>query len=166
MDGIRVSFLRQTVDVRAARIGIAHHTGDLIEGFSGRIIARLSQKLEGVVILHDNDHRVAAGDDKRKLFLHASPKPSEYDTDVPLLIWTSPAYDRQNPAVVGNLRRNRHKGVESNASVFPTMLSMAGIKTKARVDSLSLTNPAYRLGVRYYLNDHNHGVPLSAWGIK
>ena len=66
MDGIRISFLCQTVDVRAARIGIAHHTGDLIEGFSGRIIARLSQKLEGVVILHDNDHRVAAGDDKRK----------------------------------------------------------------------------------------------------
>ena len=134
------------------------------------ILARLIDMLRGehcaAALLYTSDHGENIFDDKRKLFLHASPKPSEYDTDVPLLLWTSPAYDRQNPAVVGNLRRNRHKGVESNASVFPTMLSMAGIKTKARVDSLSLTNPAYRLGVRYYLNDHNHGVPLSAWGIK
>lgn len=134
------------------------------------ILARLIDMLRGehcaAALLYTSDHGENIFDDKRKLFLHASPKPSEYDTDVPLLIWTSPAYDRQNPAVVGNLRRNRHKGVESNASVFPTMLSMAGIQAKARVDSLSLTNPAYRLGVRYYLNDHNHGVPLSAWGIK
>ncbi len=63
----RISFLCQTVDVRAARIGIAHHTGDLIEGFSGRIIARLSQKLEGVVILHDQTIIVwPPDDDERK----------------------------------------------------------------------------------------------------
>ncbi len=134
------------------------------------ILARLIDMLRSehcaAALLYTSDHGENIFDDKRELFLHAGPKPSEYDTDVPLLIWTSAAYDRQHPAITGNLRRNRHKGVESNASVFPTMLSIAGIKAGARVDSLSLTNPAYHLGVRYYLNDHNHGVPLSAWGIK
>lgn len=46
------------------------------------------------------------------------------------------------------------------------MLSIGGIKTKLHLDSLSLANPAYKLGTRYYLNDHNHAVPLSAYGIR
>ena len=46
------------------------------------------------------------------------------------------------------------------------MLSIGGISTKARVDSLSLTNRNYRLGTRLYLNDHNHAVPLKMYGIE
>ena len=61
------------------------------------------------------------------------------------------------------MRGNLRKGAESNASVFPTMLSIAGIRARARADSLSLTNRTYRLGTRYYLDDHNHAVPLSTF---
>ena len=57
------------------------------------------------------------------------------------------------------------EGVQSNASVFPTMLCLAGIETRVRVDSLSLTNPRYRLGTRHYLNDHNNAVPLSIMAL-
>ena len=73
-------------------------------------------------------------------------------------------------AFFSNQQRNHSHiyflGEEANASVFPTMLSIGGITTRTDLDSLSHANPAYKLGTRYYLNDHNHAVPLSAYGIK
>ena len=132
-----------------------------------RILARLIGMLRArhciSAVLYTSDHGENIFDDSRHLFLHASPRPSEYDTDVPLLVWTSEQFGRQYPQVVNAMRSNLRKGVESNASVFPTMLSIAGIRAKARADSLSLTNRTYHLGTRYYLDDHNHAVPLSTF---
>ena len=132
-----------------------------------RILARLIGILRTrhciSAVLYTSDHGENIFDDSRHLFLHASPRPSEYDTDVPLLVWTSEQFDRQYPQVVNAMRSNLRKGAESNASVFPTMLSIAGIRAKACADSLSLTNRTYRLGTRYYLDDHNHAVPLSTF---
>ncbi len=129
------------------------------------VISRLRKGHHAAALLYTSDHGENIFDDSRRLFLHASPRPSQYDTDVPLLVWTSPEYAAQHASVVSGMKRNIKKGVQSNASVFPTMLSIAGIEAKARVDSLSLTNPAYRLGTRHYLDDHNHAVPLSMYGI-
>ena len=126
-----------------------------------RLISMLRAKKCIAALLYTSDHGENIFDDKRHLFLHASPRPSEYDTDVPLLVWTSQQYGQNYPDVVNAMQSNIEKGVESNASVFPTMLSIAGIRAKACADSLSLTNRAYRLGTRYYLNDHNNAVPLS-----
>ena len=117
-------------------------------------------------LMYTSDHGENIFDDHRRLFLHASPRPSQYDTDVPLIVWTSKTYATQHPIEFRAMLGNRKKGVQSNASVFPTMLGLAGIETRARVDSLSLTNPRYRLGTRHYLNDHNHAVPLVMYGIK
>ena len=132
-----------------------------------RILARLIGMLRArhciSAMLYTSDHGENIFDDSRHLFLHASPRPSEYDTDVPLLVWTSEQFGRQYPQVVNAMRGNLRKGAESNASVFPTMLSIAGIRAKARADSLSLTNRTYHLGTRYYLDDHNHAVPLSTF---
>ncbi|MFC2475275.1 MAG: sulfatase-like hydrolase/transferase, partial [Prevotella sp.] len=132
-----------------------------------RILARLIGILRTrhciSAVLYTSDHGENIFDDSRHLFLHASPRPSEYDTDVPLLVWTSEQFGRQYPQVVNAMRSNLRKGAESNASVFPTMLSIAGIRARACADSLSLTNRTYRLGTRYYLDDHNHAVPLSTF---
>ncbi len=132
-----------------------------------RILARLIGMLRArhciSAVLYTSDHGENIFDDSRHLFLHASPRPSEYDTDVPLLVWTSEQFGRQYPQVVNAMRSNLRKGAESNASVFPTMLSIAGIRAKACADSLSLTNRTYHLGTRYYLDDHNHAVPLSTF---
>ena len=46
------------------------------------------------------------------------------------------------------------------------MLSIGGISTRVRIDSLSLTNPRYHMGTRLYLNDHNHAVPMAMYGIE
>lgn len=135
-----------------------------------RILAKLIGMLReqgcASTLMYTSDHGENIFDDHRRLFLHASPRPSQYDTDVPLLVWTSKAYASQHPMEFSAMLGNRKKGVQSNASVFPTMLCLAGIETRVRVDSLSLTNSRYRLGTRHYLNDHNNAVPLSMYGIR
>ena len=135
-----------------------------------RILAKLIGMLReqgcASTLMYTSDHGENIFDDHRRLFLHASPRPSQYDTDVPLLVWTSKVYAVQHPMEFSAMLGNRKKGVQSNASVFPTMLCLAGIETHVRVDSLSLTNPRYRLGTRHYLNDHNNAVPLSMYGIR
>ena len=130
------------------------------------IIEKLRSTGAVAAMMYTSDHGENIFDDSRRLFLHASPRPSEYDTDVPLLVWTSEAYAREHATTVDALKSNLNKGVQTSASVFPTMLSIGGISTKARVDSLSLTNRNYRLGTRLYLNDHNHAVPLKMYGIE
>lgn len=130
------------------------------------IIRRLRLEKCSSALLYTSDHGENIFDDTRRLFLHASPRPSQYDTDVPLLVWTSAEYESEYHSVVDGMKNNLKKGVQSSASVFPTVLSVAGIETRARVDSLSLCNPKYRLGVRHYLNDHNKAVPISMYGIK
>ena len=129
------------------------------------LISMLRQRNCASALLYTSDHGENIFDDSRRLFLHASPRPSSYDTDVPLIMWTSAEYNADYPETAAALRGNTGKGVQSNASVFPTMLSVAGIRAKTLADSLSLTNPRYRLGTRHYLNDHNHAVPLSMYGI-
>ena len=130
------------------------------------IINMLKECHCAAAMLYTSDHGENIYDDHRQLFLHASPRPSEYDTDVPLIAWTSTQYAKQHPSVVQALKANLHKGAQSNATLFPTMLSMAGIKAEAADTTLSLTNPHYRMGTRHYLNDHNQAVPLSHYGIK
>ena len=130
------------------------------------IIEKLRSTGAVAAMMYTSDHGENIFDDSRRLFLHAAPRPSEYDTDVPLLVWTSEAYGPEHATTVDALKSNLNKGVQTSASVFPTMLSIGGISTKARVDSLSLTNPRYRMGTRLYLNDHNHAVPLKMYGIE
>ena len=129
------------------------------------VIAMLRSSRCAAAMLYTSDHGENIFDDSRRLFLHASPRPSQYDTAVPLIVWASPQYAAQHPATVSALRSNMGKGVQSSASVFPTMLSLGGVSAKASPYGLSLANPAYRLGTRHYLDDHNRAVPLSMYGI-
>lgn len=129
-----------------------------------RFLSLLISELRGTgaasAMLYTADHGENIFDDRRKLFLHASPVPSYYELHVPLLVWLSPAYRQMCPAEAAALKGNSRKSVATGASVFHTMLSLAGITTPLRVDSLSVANGSYRCGERHYLNDHNRPVTL------
>ena len=129
-----------------------------------RFLSRLIRELDGSgaasAMLYTSDHGENIFDDDRKLFLHASPIPSYYELHVPLLVWMSPSYEQLCPAEAAALRANCRKSVATSASVFHTLLSLAGIVTPLRVDSLSVASSSYKCGERHYLNDHNLPVPL------
>lgn len=124
------------------------------------IIAELAATGAQSALVYTSDHGENIFDDSRRLFLHASPVPSYYELHVPLIVWTSDAYRRSWPQTAVSLAANRAKCVATSASVFHTMLGLAGIATPLRADALSVASTQYRPCPLLYLNDHNRAVPL------
>lgn len=124
----------------------------------GRVISALSSEGGSAAMLFTSDHGEDIFDDHRHLFLHASPFPSYWQLHVPLIAWTSPVYRIRHAEIAESLVANSHKQAESN-SVFHTLLTLGGVTTRYRNDSLSLASPAYTPHRRLFIDDHNK--PLS-----
>lgn len=119
-----------------------------------RIIEQLTAHGGSAAMVYTSDHGEDIFDDARHLFLHASPFPSFWQLHVPLIVWTSPTYRQRHGAITSALHANRHKAAESN-SVFHTLLTMGGVTTSYRNDSLSLASPIYTPHRRLFIDDHN-----------
>ena len=119
-----------------------------------RIIEQLTAHGGSAAMVYTSDHGEDIFDDARHLFLHASPFPSFWQLHVPLIVWTSPTYRQRHGAITSALDANRHKAAESN-SVFHTLLTMGGVTTSYRNDSLSLASPIYTSHRRLFIDDHN-----------
>lgn len=119
-----------------------------------RIIEQLTAHGGSAAMVYTSDHGEDIFDDARHLFLHASPFPSFWQLHVPLVVWTSPIYRQRHGAITSALDANRHKAAESN-SVFHTLLTMGGVTTSYRNDSLSLASPIYTPHRRLFIDDHN-----------
>ena len=118
------------------------------------IIEQLTAHGGSAAMVYTSDHGEDIFDDARHLFLHASPFPSFWQLHVPLIVWTSPTYRQRHGAITSALDANRHKAAESN-SVFHTLLTMGGVTTSYRNDSLSLASPIYTSHRRLFIDDHN-----------
>lgn len=125
------------------------------DSFLHALITRLDSLHCASALLYTSDHGENIFDDRRKLFLHASPTPSEYELHVPFLVWTSAEYARLYPQNMAAMRANRLKPMTNSASTFHTMLNLAGICTQVLADSLSVASPRFKVRPYHYLNDHN-----------
>ena len=150
-DGAKAKYRLQLVNAYDNTIV---HTDFLI----GKVISTLASEGGSAAMLFTSDHGEDIFDDQRHLFLHASPFPSYYQLHVPLIAWTSPTYRIRHAEIAQSLISNSHKQAESN-SVFHTLLSLGGVATQYRNDSLSLASPAYTPHRRLFIDDHNK--PLS-----
>ena len=119
-----------------------------------RIIEQLTAHGGSAAMVYTSDHGEDIFDDARHLFLHASPFPSFWQLHVPLIVWSSPTYRQRHGAITSALHANCHKAAESN-SVFHTLLTMGGVTTSYRNDSLSLASPFYTSHRRLFIDDHN-----------
>lgn len=128
--------------------------------FLSLLIRELNRSGAISAMIYTSDHGENIFDDSRRLFLHASPIPSYYELHVPLLVWLSPSYRQMFAAEANAVGSNSRKSVATSASVFHTMLSLAGISTPVRADSLSVASCRYKPGERHYLNDHDLPVAI------
>lgn len=136
------------------------------DDFLARLATMLNVQGVDAAMLYTSDHGEDIFDDKRHLFLHASPVPSYYQLHVPFLVWMSENYQQAYPALQAAASANRMKNVSSSASFFQTMLQLGGVETPYRNDSLSVVSPLYTEKPRVYLNDHNEPRPLDDIGMK
>lgn len=129
------------------------------------VIARLQRKGCMAAMLYTSDHGENIFDDAHQLFLHASPRASEYELRVPLLVWTSDTYRQAEPQTCQALQSNQRKQVQSSRSAFHTMLQMGGVKTPVFKEQASLASTHYQSAPLLYLNDHNKAIPQSQCGF-
>lgn len=128
--------------------------------FLHTLINELRRDGSTAAMLYTSDHGENIFDDERGLFLHASPRPSAHELHVPLLIWLSDSYRAKYPDTAGCLESNTGQRVLTSASVFHTMLDIAGISTPVLTDTLSAASPRYTSGPYNYLTDRNIPLPI------
>lgn len=116
-------------------------------------------------LIYTSDHGEDIFDDERERFLHASPVATYYQLHVPMIVWTSDRYNELYPEKTFSLRNNSNKDVSSSASVFHTVLDLAGITSPYYNKSLSLSSPDYHSPKRRYLNDYNESVDFNHAGF-
>jgi glucan phosphoethanolaminetransferase (alkaline phosphatase superfamily) len=129
------------------------------------LIDRLASEKADAALLYTSDHGEDIFDDKRHLFLHASPVPSYYQIHVPLVLWMSDSYRTEYPETVLTAKANRNKNISSSTSLFHSIAALAGIRMPLLNDSLSITAPHFKEQPRIYLTDHNKALPLVETGM-
>lgn len=117
-------------------------------------------------MVYTSDHGEDIFDDNRGRFLHASPVPTYWQLHVPFIVWTSPQFARTYPTIEHALIDNTQSQVSSTASMFPTLMQIAGIESKYVKPSESLASTSYCEPKRRYLNDYNESVSYSKAGLK
>ena len=116
-------------------------------------------------MLYVSDHGEDIFDDKRNRFLHASPVPTYWQLHVPLFVWMTNEYRKSFPEKFANLRANSQRNVSSSASVFHTVVELAGLKTPWLDPQLSLSSEKFATPQRLYLNDYNESIDLKESGL-
>lgn len=152
--------IKATRDNREILINAYDNTIRYTDHVLASIIGMLQKTQRPAAMMYISDHGEDIYDDDRNLYLHASPWPSYYQLHVPLLVWTSPQYAQTYPVRTALIRSRAEDPVQSDA-VFPTMLTLGGIRTPYGQDTLSLASVEYRIKPeRHYLTDHNKSVTL------
>lgn len=117
-------------------------------------------------VMYTSDHGEDIFDDDRERFLHSSPTTTFTQLHVPFLVWFSDSYRAAFPGAYYYTASNSSANVSTTRSVFPTMLTIAGIASPYVKSSDDLTSTQYREPPRFYLNDYNEAVNLKQAGFK
>jgi glucan phosphoethanolaminetransferase (alkaline phosphatase superfamily) len=147
--------LKATKDNRDILLNAYDNTIRYTDMMLSKIINMLANEDRQAAMLYVSDHGEDIYDDRRNLYLHASPWPSYYQLHVPFLIWTDSTYRAEHPQRVELLASRTAEPIQTDC-VFPTMLGLGGIETPLGQDSLALTSEKYiTKEKRTYLSDHN-----------
>ena len=147
--------LKATKDNRDILLNAYDNTIRYTDMMLSKIIGMLANEDRQAAMLYVSDHGEDIYDDRRNLYLHASPWPSYYQLHVPFLIWTDSTYRAEHPQRVELLASRTAEPIQTDC-VFPTMLGLGGIETPFGQDSLALTSGKYiTKEKRTYLSDHN-----------
>ncbi len=131
----------------------------------GQIVDMLNDTHACTSMLYLSDHGEDIYDDDRDRYLHASPIPTYYQLHIPYIIWFSENYRHTYGEKYQQAIGHQPMPVSTN-TVFHTMLDLAGVETTVLNPELALTNPAFTVRDRMYLDDHDDPIPFWHVGLK
>ncbi|HVY07859.1 MAG TPA: sulfatase-like hydrolase/transferase [Burkholderiales bacterium] len=88
-------------------------------------------------LVYSPDHGENLREDSRQFFSHSHNPPTVYEARIPLVVWASPAFQKQNPRQWRAIRKNAGLPT-SNRYLFNTLLWAMGVDQKAKNDVPSL----------------------------
>lgn len=155
-----------TPENRAALVNAYDNSILYTDHFINEVIESVDSIGVPAAIVYTSDHGEDLYDDERGRLLHASPTPTFTQLHVPMLLWTSRAYNSLYPEKERWARINSDKQVSSSRSVFNTVMSLSGVNTPKMDIHADLCSPDYTQPVRLFLNDYNQGVTLDDAGLR
>lgn len=154
----------------------ADNRPQLINAYDNTIVAtdamldRLISVVDSIqipaAVFYVSDHGEDIFDDERGRFLHASPTTTFTQVHVPFLAWFSQPYRELFPNIPTSLEQTKTLNVSSSRSLFPTVLSTAGISSPRIDHHADLTSSSYSEPQRIYLNDYNEAVTFDKAGFR
>ena len=94
-------------------------------------------KDKNAIVIYSSDHGELMGEYGK--FGHGHEKIEEFQQDVPLIIWASDRFKKENPGVFESIRKKSGQWKHHN-NIFHTILSIAGIKSDCIDEKLNLCN--------------------------
>lgn len=129
------------------------------------IISMAEQSGARTALLYVSDHGEDIFDDSRRRFLHASPVPTAWQLHVPMAVWLSAGYREAYPGAAQALTAASGRQVSTSRSVYPTMLSLAGIRSADADTCSAVTTAGYSDAVHLFVTDRNSAVSLDDAGF-
>jgi heptose-I-phosphate ethanolaminephosphotransferase len=101
------------------------------------VIRRVSSLNSSAAVLYFSDHGERLFESDQPLLSgHGFPQQSRAETEVPLVLWLSPAYRQEHPEAVSQLEANVHQPASLD-NLFETVVDLAGLTYAGREPSQS-----------------------------
>jgi glucan phosphoethanolaminetransferase (alkaline phosphatase superfamily) len=116
----------------------------------GNFINQIKKENAISFLYYISDHGENLYDDERKKILHAYNEPTEYEIEIPLIIWTSKLYNKTYSTKINNLNKNSNLKI-SSVNTFHTLLDLSNIKYPTEKLTQSFVNKQFdSLQKRYF----------------
>jgi len=115
--------------------------------FLSQVIDNLKVEDSPSIMMYLSDHGENMYDDDRNLFLHGTPIPSNYELEIPFIIWYSDNFSNDK---VNRLKKVKDKKISSEV-VFYTLTDLGGFKTKMHRNKYDLLSDSLEVGKRIFL---------------
>ncbi|WP_117883390.1 phosphoethanolamine transferase [Aureibaculum luteum] len=120
-------------------------------------IEQLKKKRSNSFVYYISDHGENLYDDDKNKLLHGYVKPTKYEFEIPLIIWTSDKYNKNYTQKVADLKRNQHLKI-SSINTFNTLLDMANISYPLEKKQQSFADSTFNKNQNRYLYNTNGKV--------
>ncbi len=122
--------------------------------FLHNIIDLLRQQNCTAFLYYLSDHGENLEDDEHKRLLHGSPTPTHWETDIPLITWSSKKYQKNYPQKHKTLQKNISANI-SSTNTFHTLLDLANISCKDEQKQQSFADSTFEKNQKRYFQKVN-----------
>lgn len=127
----------------------------------GKIINLVQKQNKSSIFMFTADHGCNLFDDSQALFGYGSQNPTEKETHIPLFIWSSSKYSKENTEKVNNLKKHK-KYLTTNNNLFYTLADLSNIKYTDFKKNQSIADSTYLVYKERYVYINGNAMKFNS----